>query len=156
MSQGSVWGCPRQHRPSWHSHRAQPGSVQLQVGEARLYLHSAAYELLSPGSWQLQPDLSRLHLDSSWLLASSNESFNTVLPTCPTLGLAEAVRAAIYLHQHLHQPRQPVPNTLIIYPEFATFQVDTSCFAFAAHARVLDSDWNSLANLQHKYQQYAL
>lgn len=119
---------------------AQPGSVSLQAGEARLYLHSAAYELPSPGSWQLQPDLSRLHLGWSWLLASSNESFNTVLPTCPTLGLAGAVRAAIYLHQHLHKPRQSVPYMLIIYLEFATFQVDTSCFAFATHARVLAPD----------------
>lgn len=77
----------------------QNGAGWLQAAKVRLYLRDAAYELPSPGSWQLQPDLSRLHLNSSWLLASTNESLNTVLPTCPILGLAWAERALIYLQQ---------------------------------------------------------
>lgn len=63
------------------------------------YLQVAAYELPSLGSWQLQPDLSRLHLDLTWLLASSNESLNTMLPTRPALGLAWAEETPIYLQQ---------------------------------------------------------
>lgn len=103
---GFSLGLPEVAEPQLAQPQGTARSVQFQAGGARLYLHSAAYELPSPGSWQLQPDLSRLHLDLSWLLASSNESFNTVLPTWPALGLAGAVRATIYLHQHLHQPRQ--------------------------------------------------
>lgn len=120
----------------------QHGAGWLQAAEVRLYLRDAAYELPSPGSWQLQSDLSRLHLNSSWLLASTNESLNTVLPTCPFLGLAWAETAPIYLQQ---------PKQLDLLEYLSPKPFDTSCFVFAAHARVPVLDWSSLEILQNKY-----
>lgn len=102
VQRGAAWGSRDSAvTPVGHSQGlADPG-----LEKPGCYLQVAAYELPSLGSWQLQPDLSRLHLDLTWLLASSNESLNTMLPTRPALGLAWAEETPIYLQQ----PVQSVP-----------------------------------------------